>query len=138
MTKKTALTIQYSASLVILFGLALTYIVIPQYIFTSAWLPLVLLALFIVMIVLGRRLGRKASREAGIDSVLIFRFFLLGFFVLWAAFPYVLGSYDVTEGDATITFFLILIVIANLIGIRIHLKSRASLVKNIKKEELFQ
>lgn len=138
MTKKKSLYLQYGASLTMMFGIALAYIIFPEYIFTVGWLAITLFFLFVTLIFVSRRLARRASREASIDSVLIFRYFFLGFWIAWLILPHIALTSELTAGDSAVSFILLLIVIANVIGIRIHLKKRKKFVKNVKKEELFQ
>jgi len=90
-----------------------------------------------------RTIGHNLSRNQNIDSVLIYRFFAA---VPWlialiaTGLPLLIAKLDSLDQLMYSAIFYISIVVSamHILGIIIHLRKNKSMIKNIKKDELFQ
>lgn len=128
-----------------------TLIAIPLYVmynsssvfaYESAASPIVWLIGFIAAIILARKLGKRVSRNTNYDSILLFRYALLLFFLIITTVDYWLYFFVVNEEFKAFSLTTIIIdtiiVALNILGIYIHHKKRGQVIKNVRKEELFQ
>lgn len=130
--------ISYTVSLSLLFAALLITLNLPDFIFSQAWIPLIALGSIIVLMIAARKFGRILMRNESYDSIWEFRWFFLVFWVLMLVLSIVIGVIRHSAADIGWSVLVALIVGLNVVGIIIHAKSRARLIKNIKKDELFQ
>ena len=128
---------------VALFALLIVPLFIPSELFQNNTFYLAYLAIMAGIWLVSRNIGTNLSRNKGLDSVLVYRFF--------AAIPWLVGTVsfgtillvshldDLSRLLYTGIFWVALIVsIAHVLGIIIHFKKSTKMIKNIKKDELFQ
>lgn len=136
------LSLKYHATLASLFALVTVVVGLPEQVFSLPYLPLIALGLFAVLILLARKLARRLSRDTSTDSVLIFRYWLLSFWVVLFTIGVINQIIHFSEATAItnyVTHAVILGIIGlNVFGIYIHGKKKPTIVKNLKKDDLFQ
>lgn len=131
----------YVGALAVLITIPLIAIYSPPELIFDGIRPFFWLTGFLSAMKLVRDLGKNVSRNTSHDSILLFRYALLAFFGVMAAYD--LFNY-VTSSDDLKTFRLVSLTITsvivglNILGIYIHKKKRAEVIKNVRKEELFQ
>lgn len=128
---------------VALFALLIVPLLLPGALFQNEMFFWIYLAIMSTVWLISRNIGTNLSRNKGLDSILVYRFF--------AAIPWLVGTASI--GTALLVghlddlsrllytgMFWIAIVasIMHVLGIIIHLKKSNSIVRNIKKDDLFQ
>ena len=118
--------------------------IVPSFLPQNSGLQTLLTYAIIAIAWIGSRtIGHNLSRNQNIDSVLIYRFFAV---IPWlitliaTGLPLLIGKLDDLDKLMYTGLFYIAVVVSvmHALGIIIHLKKNKSMIKNIKKDELFQ
>lgn len=128
---------------VALFLLLIAPMLLPSTLFQNELFFWIYVAVMSGVWLISRNIGTNLSRNKGLDSILVYRFF--------AAIPWLVGTVslgttlliahldDLSHLFYTGMFWIALVVsIAHVLGIIIHFKMKPTVVKNIKKDDLFQ
>ncbi|MDB5176955.1 MAG: hypothetical protein JWN75_623 [Candidatus Saccharibacteria bacterium] len=125
--------------------LALTLLcIVPVFLPQNSGLQTLLTFAIVAIAWVGSRtIGHNLSRNKNIDSILIYRFFAAAQWliaVIATGLPLLFGKLDSLDQLMFTAVFYVSVVVSamHILGIIIHLKKNKSMIKNIKKDELFQ
>lgn len=130
--------------LILLTLLFVVPVFLPSSIFSNQTF-LIIFSILVLIVWMGSRLaGRQVSKTSTIDSVLIYRFFAASSWII----PTVIGWLSILFGRTSnhverqffvlILCFMTFVSFMHITGIIIHFRHKDKLIRNVKKEDLFQ